>query len=501
VPAPPKLAALFTVSAFTVAAKAGNDFLRFMKMLYRSIFLFALALLMGALTSRDARAIDTLRARLQTKLCPEYPRGGVIVELRYRVGINTALLPANVLSQVVDAATNTATFDIELPATNADTPLQLSATCVNRFGRGLLSNERSISACDGLALLDTDSDGLKDNFEDTNCNSRFDSADLASSQLVDSDLDGTADLIEVLRGTKPNWPGSSPRPFILKASAADFDGDQQANPVAWRPENGTWYIRDYQQPGNHLAIQWGLPGDSPFVYESPGYFSNVGVVRSTGQALRWYFRSPGFLTSQNTRLTEISFGTPSDILVPGAWQEAGVTSPAVASLVNNEWQIRTYLRNGSTQTKRFGDQRDVLKIADYDGDGLLDFGVYRATTQRVIYIRSSDSQQISIVSGSPTADYLIRGDFTGDGKSEIAFWEPLPASFRLVTSDSDFLTFAEVQLGIFNVHLPLSFNRIAGRDLFTVVDHNSGQRYWRVDNQPTGVIDRLQWGLPGDAQG
>ena len=118
-PAPPKLAALFTVSAFTVAAKAGNDFLRFMKMLYRSIFLFALALLMGALTSRDARAIDTLRARLQTKLCPEYPRGGVIVELRYRVGINTALLPANVLSQVVDAATNTATFDIELPVAEA----------------------------------------------------------------------------------------------------------------------------------------------------------------------------------------------------------------------------------------------------------------------------------------------------------------------------------------------------------------------------------------------
>jgi len=143
----------------------------------------------------------------------------------------------------------------------------------------------------------------------------------------------------------------------------------------------------------------------------------------------------------------------------------------------------------------------VLKIADYDGDGLYDFGIYRPSTRQVIFSRSTNSVMTAIDFGSPTADYLVRGDFSGDGKSDIAFWEPLTAVFHTLSSDSDFSISSDLQLGVYNVHLPLSYNLRGGEDVFTVVDHQRGLRYWRDDNLPDGTIESLQWGLPGDFQG
>ena len=105
----------------------------------------------------------------------------------------------------------------------------------------------------------------------------------------------------------------------------------------------------------------------------------------------------------------------------------------------------------------------------------------------------------------------VRGDATGDGIDDITFWEPATGIFSTLTSDDGFDAnkavlrdpshFREMQLGLFIVHVPLSWNRRDGFDLFTVVNHSTGERFFRKDNDPDAAITRVQWGLPGDAQG
>jgi hypothetical protein len=457
-------------------------------------------------------AADTFRAKATLQLCADYPFGGVSVEVKYRLADQTEYQPVTIESQSIDSGNNTGTFEFSLPSTLGTKPLYVAAFCKNSSGESRASNEQALSNCNALALLDSDADGIPDDQEDTDCGNFFSPGDASNPQNVDTDGDGVRDLVERVSGTDPTNPGSSPRPYIFASAPIDPNGDGESNPVVWRPSTGTWYIKDFYAPGSHLAVQFGLPGDVPFTYQpKSATTTDIGVVRRLGTDYLWLFHGPGFSRSNAANVTNLRFGIFGDNILPGPWEEAGVTSPAVARLFNDSWTFDIYLQDGSIREVAWGGNGDVPKVQDYDGDGLFDIAVFRPSNHTSYVIQSSDGQVKTYVFGSGTAEFTVRGDYTGDGIDDISFWEPLTGMFTTLTSDHGFNDtlgnmhnpnyYKESQLGLYYVHLPLSWNRHGGKLLYTVVDHNSGERFYRLNNDNNNPIIREQWGLPGDSQG
>jgi hypothetical protein len=475
------------------------------------ILLFVLSLAPhSAIALSNARPTTTIHTRLTLDLCPEYPFGGVVVDVLYSVGASTALLPANITAQTINTANNTATFDLDFPSSYGTVPFNVVAFCRSARGFSDASNALSVSNCNALAVLDSDGDGLANSEEDTNCDNFFSPGDRSNPDNVDTDGDGVRDLVEVVSGTNPTNPGSSPRPFIYASGPYDPDGDGTSNPVVWRGSSGTWYIKDFSVSGNNLAVQFGLRGDIPLTYSPKGTPINLGVVRNTNNELHWLLRGMGFL--RNNRLeNDLPFGIFGDNLLPGPWEEPGVTNPAVARLFNGEWSFYFYLSDGTVRMQNWGGYGDIPKPADYDGDGLFDIAVFRPAEQKTYIIHSSDSSIAIYNFGSGTADHTVRGDYTGDGIDDISFWEPVSGLFTTMTSDNGFNDvlaqakdpqhYYELQLGLYNIHLPLNWNMQNNLFLYTVVDHATGMRYFRELNDPNNPPQAVQWGLPGDHQG
>ena len=65
--------------------------------------------------------------------------------------------------------------------------------------------------------------------------------------------------------------------------------------------------------------------------------------------------------------------------------------------------------------------------ADYDGDRVTDFAVWRASTGVWCVIRSSDDAVAIRQWGAgyaPYDDIPVPGDYDGDGRTDIAIWRP-----------------------------------------------------------------------------
>lgn len=450
-------------------------------------------------------------AELTVELCPEYPEGGVVLDMVYTVGQDPTLKVADVVSQNIDTDTNQAKIQLRFPSFFGTLPFHVSSSCRNARGFSIPSNVVSFSNCDVLATRDTDADGISDNLEDTNCDNFFSPGDASNLHNVDTDGDGVRDLVERLAATDPTNPASSPRPNIISAAVFDPDGNGDANAVAWRGTRGTWFIKDFTSPGQHLSFNFGLKGDIPIVYQPEAAPSNVAVVRRVGTDYHWFFRGPGILGADTNPQTTLRFGIFGDNIIPGSWEKPGVTNPAVARLFNGVWTFIIYQQDGSARSVVWGGNGDIPKPQDFDGDGILDVAVYRPSEQKTYWISSISGLGAIEDFGSGTAEHTVRGDFSGDGKEEITVWEPNTGVYSSLVSDNGFDSakamlkdpdhYFEMQLGLYNIHLPMNWNRRGGLLLYTVIDHAQGLRYWRTNNAPDGAIIIEQWGLQGDHLG
>ncbi len=427
-----------------------------------------------------AQLSDTFDVKATLQLCPEFQFGGVEVDVKYTVGVDPTLIDAEVVDSSINTSNNTGTYTVRLPSFFGIIPFNIQANCRNIHGTSDVSNSLSVTNCDNLALFDTDQDGIPNHFEDTNCDNFFSPGDASNPDNVDTDGDGVRDLVEGLQGFDPTNPGSSPRPYIFSGQVFDPDGDQNANAVVWRSGVGSWFIKDFATPGNVLAFPFGLPADIPFTYSPAGLTSDVGVIRFIGNQLQWLFHGAGFLRSTGARANALTFGLFGDNIIIGPWENQGVSNPAVARLFNNQWTFFIFQSDGNIRTQNWGGNGDIPKVQDYDGDGLFDIAVFRPSTQKTFIIGSANAEVFTYEFGTGTADHTVRGDYTGDGIGDVSFWEPISGLFTVLTSDNGFNTaraeqkdplhYQELQLGLFNVHLPINWNVQNGQLLFTVVD-------------------------------
>ncbi len=208
---------------------------------------------------------------------------------------------------------------------------------------------------------------------------------------------------------------------------ADFDGDNKTDLSVFRPDAGTWFVRQSVN-GAFRAHQLGNQTDriAPGDYDGDGR-TDVAVFRQSDGNWR-------ILQSSNNNLPVQAFGTSGDVPVAGDYDADGKTDLAVFRPSSRTWFILQSLSN-TVRAEQFGTGTDTPVPADYDGDGKTDIAVYRGGTWHIL--RSLDSMLVSMQFGI-SADRPVQGDYDGDGKCDLAVFRSSGGTWYLQQSSQGF---------------------------------------------------------------
>jgi len=188
--------------------------------------------------------------------------------------------------------------------------------------------------------------------------------------------------------------------------AADFTGDGKADFSVFRPEDGSWLVR------NGTNASWGTTGDVPVPgdYDADGT-ADYAVFRPSDSV--WYVHA----SSGPAADIAVPWGTAGDVPVPADYNGDGKTDIAVYRPSTGAW----YVLGGPSGS--WGAGSDVPVPGDYDGDGKADFAVFRPASG-AWYIQGVDpALHPESAWGAPT-DVPVPGDYNGDGKTDIAVYRP-----------------------------------------------------------------------------
>lgn len=175
-----------------------------------------------------------------------------------------------------------------------------------------------------------------------------------------------------------------------------------------------------------------LAGDIPFTGDFDGDGKlDYGFYRPS--TAHWY------VTESRAGAADFSFGTPNQTVpVPADFDGDGLTDFATWNTVTGLWTV-FQSKTGTLKTASFGVAGDQPVPADYDGDGKADYAVYRSSS--ATFFAAFSSGLTSGVNGAflpPTAalpaphatlgnpgtDAPVVGDYDGDGKADIATFNP-----------------------------------------------------------------------------
>jgi len=265
-------------------------------------------------------------------------------------------------------------------------------------------------------------------------------------KALDFDGDNKADFLIFRPGQNTWYVSKSNGGFIANQfglaekdylAPGDYDGDGKGDLAVYRDLEGIWYVLNSSN-STLTAFRFGATGDEPVArdYDGDGK-TDFAVVRRTQGAMIWYV-----WRSATNDLFAMQFGVSTDFTAPGDYDGDGKFDMAVQRPSSTSLQATFLVMNSSNSTltaTQWGFSTDYVVPGDYDGDGKTDLAVVRegatSDAQLTWFILKSDGSGIIVTGFGLTGfDYTAQGDYDGDGKTDIAIWRDETGTFYVLRS-------------------------------------------------------------------
>lgn len=233
--------------------------------------------------------------------------------------------------------------------------------------------------------------------------------------------------------------------------------------VATQP-NCTWSI--YRQTWVSV-VQGGVgPGTASFLV-----FENFGQTSRTDNIPFSVSGAPG---STNISITQTSttFARNSTFDFDGD-RKTDISITRMNGESREWWYQRS--QSGSVGAVAFGTQTDTITPADFTGDGRTDIAFWRGATGEWFILRSEDSTFYSFPFGG-NGDVPVPADYDGDGKADAAVFRPNVATWFVSRSLGG--TFIQTFGANGDAPVPADFDGDGRTDLAVFRSNGSNKEWW-----------------------